>query len=458
MPPAYNEDKNIDYYKAIFDNSLTAIFTTIPDGTIIDANQAAVDIFGYTVEEMRALGRAPLIDHTDHGFIELLKTRERAGVARGEGIGIRKDGRRFPCEISSAVFIDENHLKRSIVSLVDITERKEIEKDLFSRQQLLNAVVNNSNEGMAVTDRNGHFLIFNEVMADLLGVAPVDSKTYDWAKKFNIYHKDGNSLVPTEKLPIVRALNGEKVKDEIYLIKNPQKGNVYLSISASPIKNETGEIIGSLVVDRDITNEFIYQENLRKANEELTNVMNSLLVSNERFKYVAKATNDAIWDIDLNTYLIKWGEGYEKLFGYKTDKNEGTYDDWQSKIHPDDLERVTKSIQKILTEKRSNIWEAEYRYLKSDGSIADVFARGYVIYSGDNIPVRMIGALQDITQRKQYEIERTQLIDDLLQQNKNLEQFTYIISHNLRSPVANIIGCAEMLKTKTLPKMKRKAW
>jgi signal transduction histidine kinase len=69
----------------------------------------------------------------------------------------------------------------------------------------------------------------------------------------------------------------------------------------------------------------------------------------------------------------------------------------------------------------------------------------------------MIGALQDITQRKQYEIERTQLIDDLLQQNKNLEQFTYIISHNLRSPVANIIGCAEMLKDEDLTKNEKES-
>jgi len=452
MAPGYNADKNINYYKAIFDNSLTAIFTTIPDGAIIDANQAAVDIFGYSVEEMCKLGRTPMFDNADPGFIELLKTRERDGVGRGEAIGIRKNGQHFPCEISSAVFIDDNQQTRSIVSLVDISKRKAVEKDLFARQQLLNAVVDNSNDGIAVTDKDGHFLIFNEVMADLLGCQPVDSKTYDWAKKFNIYHHDGKSLVPKNRLPIVRALNGEKVKDEIYLIKNPQKGNVYLSISASPIKNQTGDIIGSLVVDRDITSQFIYQENLRIANEELTNVMGSLLASNERFKYVVKATNDAIWDMDLKTYTIKWGEGYEKLFGYKIDKNEGNYNDWQSKIHPDDLERITKSIEKLLAEKRSNIWEAEYRYLKSDGTMADVFDRGYVIYSVDNVPVRMIGALQDITQRKQYEIERTQLIDDLLQQNKNLEQFTYIISHNLRSPVANIIGCAEMLKDEDLTK------
>ncbi|GAC1562730.1 MAG: PAS domain-containing sensor histidine kinase [Mucilaginibacter sp.] len=255
-----------------------------------------------------------------------------------------------------------------------------------------------------------------------------------------------NSVVPTKDLPIVRALNGENVKDEIYLVKNPKRGNVYLSISASPIKDETGTIIGSLVVDKDITDQFIYQENLKIANQELTNTMNSLLITNERFKYVVKATNDAIWDMDLKTAHLEWGDGYQKLFGYQQTNTGENFDHWKSKIHPDDLQRVLQSMEDLIATKGSHIWEEEYRYFRSDGKLAYVYDRAYVIYDNDNNPVRMVGAMQDITHRKQYELERANLIDELLQQNKNLEQFTYIISHNLRSPVANIIGCSEMLK------------
>ncbi|GAC1312360.1 MAG: PAS domain-containing sensor histidine kinase [Mucilaginibacter sp.] len=446
----YNTDKNINYYKAIFDNSLSALFSTIPDGTIVDANRAAVEIFGYTVEEMKKGGRTLLFDHSDPEVMSLVKMRQSHGFVKGELTGIRKNGEHFPCEMSSALFVDENGQNRTIVSLVDLSERKAIENDLFARQELLNAVVNNSNEGIAVTDKNGHFLIFNEVMVDLLGTKPIDSTTYDWAEKFQMYHRYKDVLIPTNELPIVRALGGEKVKDEIYLVKNPKKGNVYLSISASPIKDQTGAIIGSLVVDRDITNQFVYQENLKKANEDLTKVMNSLLVSDERFKYVVKATNDAIWDMDLKTQEVQWGEGYEKLFGYQLKNNERDFGDWKSKIHPDDLQRVLDSLEILIANKGSHIWEEEYRYFKSDGNIAYVYDRGYVIYDNQNNPVRMVGAMQDITQRKQYEIERTKLIDDLLQQNKNLEQFTYMISHNLRSPVANIMGCTEMLKEEEL--------
>ncbi|MEP6614383.1 MAG: PAS domain S-box protein, partial [Mucilaginibacter sp.] len=443
MPPAENTANSNNYYKAIFDNSLSAIFVTIPNGTILDVNRAASDIFGYTTDEFKKIGRFGLFDLTDPNLILFLETRDRYGAAEGEAIGIRKNGERFPCEMSAMVFKDENGEPRTCVNLIDISERRAIEKEIFSRQQLLNAVVNNTNDGLAVTDREGHFMVFNQAMIDLLGVEPVDSKTYDWSKRFNIYQPDGSTLVPIKKLPIVRALHGERIKDEIYLIKNPKKGNVYLSISASPIKDEKGEIIGSLVVDRDITHQFLYQENLKIVNDDL-------LASNERFKYVVKATNDAIWDMDLKTYHIQWGEGHEKLFGYSLQKNEGDYAEWKNRIHPDDLDRIINSIEVLITQRRYDIWEEEYRYFRSDGSIAYVYDRGYVIYDKDKVPQRMVGAMQDITARKSYEIERTQLIDDLLQQNKNLEQFTYIISHNLRSPVANIMGCAEMLKDEEL--------
>ncbi|MGN6394945.1 MAG: PAS domain S-box protein [Mucilaginibacter sp.] len=457
-PQADETSKNNNYYKAIFDNSLSAIFFAIPDGTILDANQAASDIFGYTKEELKKLGRAGIIDINDPKTQAFLDMRSKNGTVKGELTGIRKNGERFACEASSVVFTDENGEVRTSVNLIDLSEQRASERQALIRQRLLNAVVENTNEGIAVTNKQGQFVIFNNAMVELLGVQPVNSTTYDWAKSFNIYDRDGKSLIATDRLPIVRALYGESIKDEVYLIKNPKKGRVYLSISASPIKDENGEIIGSLVIDRDITSEFLNQENLKKANDELTRVMASLLAGNERYRYVVKATNDAIWDMDLKTYDIQWGEGYQKIFGYQPENDNRDFKGWKNKIHPDDADRVVKSIENIITKRGSEIWEEEYRYYKSDGSIANVYDRGYIIYDKDRTPLRMVGALQDITERKNNEAERSRLIDDLIKQNKNLEQFTYIISHNLRSPVANIMGCAQMLKDEELTPAERESF
>lgn len=446
---------NINFYQAIFDKCSNAIFYTDSSLNIIECNTAAVKILGYSLKELIKMDIRILLDNSDLKLFSLLNNIGKEDINSVEAVIFGKNRHRIDCELSTTVHIDEFKQNYVIITLVDLTERKAFEKNLLARQELLNAVVDESNDGIAVTDIEGHFVIFNQTMIDLLGVEPIDSKTYDWGKEFKIYYKDGEDIVATPDLPIVRALKGERLKDEIYLVKNPKKGNLYLSISASPIKDRYGAIKGSLVVDRDITNQHLDQTNLKLANLELTDVMTSLVAINERFKYVLKATNDAIWDLDLKTYDIQWGEGYEKLFGYKMRKNEGTYEAWQSKIHPDDLERVKKSIEIAITEKRSTIWESEYRYFKNDKSVAYVYDRGHVIFDNANYPIRMVGAMQDITQRRQHETERTQLIDELLQRNKNLEQFTYIISHNLRSPVANIIGCAEMLKENDLTNEER---
>ena len=84
MLPAENTANSNNYYKAIFDNSLSAIFFTIPNGTILDVNKAACDIFGYTTDEFKKIGRFGLFDLADPNLILFLETRDRDGAAKGD--------------------------------------------------------------------------------------------------------------------------------------------------------------------------------------------------------------------------------------------------------------------------------------------------------------------------------------------------------------------------------------
>ena len=132
--------------------------------------------------------------------------------------------------------------------------------------------------------------------------------------------------------------------------------------------------------------------------------LENLRESNERFNTMVKATNDAIWDWDIVTgKVFMVGDTYRQLFGYDIVDANSPEHLWESIIHPDDKERVLGKLDRIIGEGTGNKWEDEYRLRKEDGEYAFVHDRGYIIYSADQHPVRMIGAIQDITIRKRSE-------------------------------------------------------
>lgn len=124
---------------------------------------------------------------------------------------------------------------------------------------------------------------------------------------------------------------------------------------------------------------------------------NDLLLAIERFKLVAKATHDVIWDWDLGRGTVWWNEGMQEIFGYRPEDIENGPNSWFDRIHPDDQEQVVKKIYKII-EKGENNWSDFYRFRRADGSYAHVHDRGYTIRSGDK-PVRMVGSMMDISRQ-----------------------------------------------------------
>jgi len=132
--------------------------------------------------------------------------------------------------------------------------------------------------------------------------------------------------------------------------------------------------------------------------------LENLRESNERFNTVVKATNDAIWDWDLDTNeVLLVGDAYKQLFGYDIVNAISPQDFWESILHPEDKSRVIDKLKGVIREGQQTKWEDEYRLKKSNGEYAYVHDRGYIIYSSDHRPQRVIGAIQDITARKRSE-------------------------------------------------------
>ncbi|WP_247236703.1 PAS domain S-box protein [Telluribacter sp. SYSU D00476] len=180
----------------------------------------------------------------------------------------------------------------------------------------------------------------------------------------------------------------------------------------------------------------------------------ALTESLDRYKYAIKATFDAIWDWDLTTNRLHFGDGYQELFGYIIDDENDNINDWYARIHPEEKEQVIDSIHRAIKNGDIN-WTEEYRYRKADGAYAYVIDRGLVITDAEGTPIRMIGAMQDVTQRSYHQARLKELNEklevraaQLVASNKELEQFANVTSHDLQEPLRMITSFLQLLQKK----------
>lgn len=124
--------------------------------------------------------------------------------------------------------------------------------------------------------------------------------------------------------------------------------------------------------------------------------------TNERFEVVTAATTNVIWDWDLAHETIWWNAKFQEVFGYPADEVGGTTASWTDRIHPEDAPAAVAGIREAIAGE-GRLWSSEYRFRRHDGSYAFVFDRGYVLRDAQGRPVRMIGAMQDFTDRRQAE-------------------------------------------------------
>ncbi|MBC7980758.1 MAG: PAS domain-containing protein [Armatimonadetes bacterium] len=129
-----------------------------------------------------------------------------------------------------------------------------------------------------------------------------------------------------------------------------------------------------------------------------------IIHSNERFKSVAAATTDAIWDWDIATDDLWWNESFSELFGFEGKGRGPTITGWLERVHPDERDRVWNSLIEA-TAGTQRKWLSEYRFLRKNGSYAHVLDRAEVIFDADGKPIRMIGGMTDMTPHRQAQLK-----------------------------------------------------
>jgi len=395
-----------EQYRAFFENSIDAVLFTSPDGTIHAANPAACKIFGMAEEEIIEGGINGVLDVSDPRIRSGLEERARKGRFRRELNFRRKDSTIFPGEVSNTFFKDKNGLVKIVMIIRDITERKQIEEALRKSEEHYRMLFTNMSEalflGELICDRNGkpqdyRFLDLNPAFELHTGIKKeqVLGKLH-----LEVFH-DANPMVLEKYLEV--ALSGKPAHFEFFT----HLTNKYIDICVfSPERGKFAAIFS------DITARKQMEEALKKANEtleekvkertaELEKAYNSLKESEKSLAEAQKMAHIGSWNWDLVTNELSASDEMCRIFGLNSQEFYMTSDIFLKYIHPADRGRINMAYKDILT--GTKIVGNDYRIYRTDGEERVVHVQGKVIFSEENIPVRMRGTVQDITERKRTE-------------------------------------------------------
>lgn len=406
----------------IFSQALVGIMQRDLSGRVIMVNDYFCQLLGRSPQELDGLP-FEAFTHPDDVSSNLQLYRERLLTGTPFQIEkryVRPDGDAVWCSVNVSFVRNEAGEVASVITVAkDLTAKRAAEEQAAKTQDLLQTVVDSVDDLIFVKDMDGRFVLVNRALSDALG-SLVGHRVEE---RFELELAQGYAaadrfVIDTGTRSDVEEIIPVHGRDRVFqTIKVPWR--------------QGGEILGIIGSSRDITDRLAAERSLRE--------------QEERYRLAARATNDAIWDWDLQTDQVEWNEAAARLAG-EMPASEARW--WKDRIHPDDRPRVLKSLDDFVAGK-SEYWQSEYRFRRTDNTYAHVFDRGFLIRDGDTA-VRMVGAVVDLTERDEAQARVRQLQTELIHVGRVSAMGTMAsaLAHELNQPLGaanNFIGAAKLL-------------
>lgn len=355
-----------------FTGSIDMLCVADFDGCFKHINPAWPKTLGYREEELIARPFVELVHPDDY---ERTVAESAKGTRGGETIAFES---RYRCKDGSYKWLLWNStpdVERGLIYAVahDITKRKIAEKELLDSNAQVTNILESITDAFYALDGQWRFTYLNASAAMLLQRAPAEligRRIWDEFPEalrttfYEMYHQMATRRTSVKFVEFYTPLN------------------CWFEVHAYPAKD------GISVYFRDITEQ-------RQAS-------NALRASEERYRLVSRATNDVIWDWDMVTGQLQRNDAVCNVFNYRAEEVGDDLDWWQEHVHPEDRERAKSGLEAVING-GGHSWSDEYRFQKGDGSYATILDRGYLARDEQGVPVRMIGAMLDITERHQTE-------------------------------------------------------
>jgi len=361
-----------------------------PGPKILYVNEAFTRMTGYDAQEV--IGKTPRIlqgPKSDFEALSKLGTAIRNWQAHEiTTINYKKNGEEFWINFTVTPVADEKGWFTHWVAIErDVTEHKKAEENLISTTERLRLATNSVKMGIWDWNLEKNTLTWDDRMYELFGVEKSTTKNTWKLWHEGIHSEDVEKTISNLNL----ALSGKFEYNAVFRVVWPDQSVHFIESNAIVSRGIDGKPIRMIGGNIDITQ--------RKKTEE------DILKANERFEKVTEATNDTIWDWDIENDQFYRSNAIERFFGKNAKKMMNSKNFWSDSFHPDDIYKIKNSIQEALANPEVNKWKQEFRIINENGKTLYAIDQGVIIRNEKGKAIRMVGAMTDITEQKKAEAE-----------------------------------------------------